>query len=320
MQAVDTTLTAPVATLAKDLTAAMERVIQGKPDAVEMALVVLLAGGHLLIEDVPGVGKTVLARSLAAVVDCSSRRIQFTADLLPSDITGVSMFNQQTRTFEFKPGGVFTNVVIADEINRASPKTQSALLEAMEEQRVTVDGVTHELPRPFMVVATQNPIEMQGTYPLPEAQRDRFSACITMGYPDESAEAEMMDVHVAVDPLANLAPVATGADVLAAKAAVREIFVHAQLKQYVIEILRRTRDDARITLGASPRAGLQWIRLAMARAAVRGRGYVIPEDISSLAVPVLGHRLILANQSTDQGWAGEIVADLVNGVPTPRRG
>ena len=212
---------APVAALASDLRTAVESVIEGKTEAVDMALVVLLAGGHLLIEDAPGLGKTMLARTLAKAVDCSVRRIQFTPDLLPSDITGVSIFSPESRAFEFKPGGVFANSVVGDEINRASPKTQSALLEAMEEQRVSVDGVTHQLPRPFMVVATQNPIEMQGTYPLPEAQRDRFMACIEMGYPARAAELAMLDHHVSADPIDAIGPVSTGEGVLEARSVIK---------------------------------------------------------------------------------------------------
>nr|NLI49562.1 AAA domain-containing protein [Propionibacterium sp.] len=284
-----------------------------------MALTVLFAGGHLLIEDAPGVGKTMLARSLARALDCTVRRVQFTADLLPSDLTGVSIFNPQEHAFEFKPGGVFANIVIADEINRASPKTQSAMLEAMEERRVSVDGVTHELPRPFMVVATQNPFEMQGTFPLPEAQLDRFTACISMGYPARAAELTMLDHHVAADPLAALQPLATGADVLRAMAQVREVYLHPSLKAYLVDLVERTRSDARLVLGASPRAGLQWARAAKARAAMAGRGYVIPEDISALAVPVLTHRLILANQRNDRVSTADVVSDIVAGVPTPRR-
>jgi len=310
---------APVSALATELRAAIETVIEGKTEAVDMALTVLLAGGHLLIEDAPGVGKTMLARSLARALDCTVRRVQFTADLLPSDITGVSIFNPQQHAFEFKPGGVFANVVIADEINRASPKTQSALLEAMEERRVSVDGVTHELPRPFMVVATQNPLEMQGTYPLPEAQLDRFMACISMGYPARAAELAMLDHHVAADPLAELQPLATGAEVLRAMAQVREVYLHPSLKGYLVDLVERTRSDPRIVLGASPRAGLQWARAAKARAAMAGRGYVIPEDISVLAVPVLTHRLILANQRSDRVSTADVLTDIVAGVPTPRR-
>ena len=281
--------------LAQRLRDSVGAVIEGKPDAVEMALVVLLAGGHLLIEDVPGVGKTMLARTLARSIDCSVRRIQFTADLLPSDITGVSVFNPQTRGFEFKPGGVFANIVIGDEINRASPKTQSALLEAMEEARVSVDGTTHELPSPFMVFATQNPIEMQGTYPLPEAQRDRFMASISMGYPTRAAELDMLEHHGASNPLDDLRPVTDAAGILAARRQVGEVFVHSALKDYVVSIVSATRTSDSLRLGASPRASLQLLRASRARAAMQGRGYVIPEDIKGLAPAVLSHRISLGS-------------------------
>ncbi len=315
----DSAGSAGVAALASTLRTAIETVIEGKPEAVDMAIVVMLAGGHLLIEDAPGVGKTMLARTLARAVGCSVRRVQFTADLLPSDITGVSIFNPDTRAFEFKPGGVFANVVIGDEINRASPKTQSALLEAMEERRVSVDGTTHDLPNPFMVVATQNPIEMQGTYPLPEAQLDRFMVCIEMGYPARNAELAMLEHHVSADPIEQVRPVTSGPALLEAMAGVREVFLHAALKKYLVALLEATRSDHRILLGASPRAGLQWARAAKARAALAGRGYVIPEDISALAVPVLIHRLILTNQRSDRGATTDVVTDIVARVPSPRR-
>ncbi len=309
-----------VRTLADRLRAGMESVIEGKPDAVETTLVVLLAGGHLLIEDVPGVGKTMLAKALARSIDCTSRRIQFTADLLPSDITGVSVFNPSSREFEFKPGGVFAHIVIGDEINRASPKTQSALLEAMEEHRVSADGVTHVLPEPFMVFATQNPIEMQGTYPLPEAQRDRFMACVSMGYPTHDAEIAMLDHHGAANPLDALSPSATGADVLAAREVVRQVFVHTALKDYLVKIVAATRATDDLRIGASPRSSLQLLRAARSRAAVHGRGYVIPEDISALAAPVLAHRVQLGHRAhLAQTSAAAVVDGLVRSVPVPRR-
>ncbi len=309
-----------VATLADRLRTAVGGVIEGKPEAIDMALIVLLAGGHILIEDVPGVGKTMLARTLAKSLDCSVRRIQFTADLLPSDITGVSVFNPQTRAFEFKPGGVFANIVIGDEINRASPKTQSALLEAMEERQVSVDGATHALPEPFLVFATQNPIEMQGTYPLPEAQRDRFMAAISMGYPTRASEVDMLDHHAASNPLSDLRPVADAADVLSARRTVGEVYVHPALKDYVVGLVSATRTTDLLRLGASPRASLHLLRAAKARAAIAGRGYVIPEDAGALAASVLAHRVLLSHRAqTTQATATDIVAELVSTVSAPRR-
>ena len=306
--------------LAQRLRDSVGAVIEGKPDAVEMALVVLLAGGHLLIEDVPGVGKTMLARTLAKSIDCSVRRIQFTADLLPSDITGVSVFNPQTRGFEFKPGGVFANIVIGDEINRASPKTQSALLEAMEEARVSVDGTTHELPSPFMVFATQNPIEMQGTYPLPEAQRDRFMAAISMGYPTRAAEIDMLEHHGARNPLDDLRPVTDAAGIVSARRLVGQVFVHPALKDYVVAIVSATRTSESLRLGASPRASLQLLRASRARAAMQGRGYVIPEDVDALTGAVLSHRVLLSHRAhTAHASTDDVLAAIVAATPTPRR-
>lgn len=285
-----------------------------------MALVVLLGGGHLLVEDVPGVGKTMLSRTLARAIDVSTKRIQFTADLLPIDITGVSVFNPQTRVFEFNPGGVFANIVVGDEINRASPKAQSALLEAMEEQRVTVNGVTHTLPQPFMVVATQNPIEMQGTYPLPEAQRDRFMASISMGYPARASEIDMLDHHGSSDPLGAVTPVADASGILAARRAVTSVFIHDALKDYIVSLVDATRNHRLLRLGASPRASLHLLRAARARAAMSGRDYLIPEDAKSLAVSVLAHRVLLSHQAhAAQQTAAEIVADIVSGIPVPRK-
>jgi MoxR-like ATPase len=296
----------------------IERVIEGKPAIVRLALAVLLAEGHLLIEDVPGVGKTKLAKALARSIDCSVRRIQFTPDLLPSDVTGVSVYNQETRDFEFKPGAVFANLVVGDEINRASPKTQSALLECMEERQVTVDGTTFRLQRPFMVIATQNPIEMEGTYPLPEAQRDRFTARIAMGYPSADAELTMLDLHGAGDPLDELSPVSDADTIRRLIATVRRVHVSEALKQYAVDIVATTRQSPDLRLGASPRAGLQLLRTARAVAALEGRDYVTPDDLQALVVPVLAHRVIptpeaqLARRTTDA-----IVADLVRRIPVP---
>jgi MoxR-like ATPase len=279
-------------TVARAILANIETVIDGKPEAAEAALVVFLAEGHLLIEDVPGVGKTVLAKALGRSVSCSVRRIQFTPDLLPSDITGVSVYNQVEREFEFKPGAVFANIVIGDEINRASPKTQSALLEAMEERQVTVDGTTYVLASPFTVVATQNPYEMEGTYALPEAQRDRFMARISMGYPDATAELAMVRGRDAENPFDGLEPVASIEDVQAMIATARAVHVSPPVEQYAVDIAQATRLDPDLRLGASPRATLQLLRAAKARAAVQGREYVLPDDVDALVPVVLPHRLL----------------------------
>ncbi|AOY72215.1 ATPase AAA [Arthrobacter sp. ZXY-2] len=280
---------------------AISKVIDGKADAAKLALTVLLAQGHLLLEDVPGVGKTLLAKTLARTVDCTVSRIQFTPDLLPSDVTGVSIYNQSSRQFEFRPGAVFANIVIGDEINRASAKTQSALLECMEEHQVTVDGHSYPLALPFMVVATQNPIEMEGTYPLPEAQRDRFMARISMGYPDRDAEIEMLETHQAVSPLAKVTPVVTANDVAAMIATVQQVYVSPAIKEYTVAIGRATRESARLRLGASPRSLLQLLRAAKATAALDGRDFVLPDDVVDVAESVLAHRIILDRKAASAG-------------------
>ncbi len=307
-----------LASTAHRIREAIESVIEGKSDVVRLTLTVLLAEGHLLIEDVPGVGKTMLAKALARSIDCPVRRVQFTPDLLPSDITGVSAYNQQTREFEFKPGPVFANIVVGDEINRASPKTQSALLECMEEHQVTVDGRTYHLDAPFMVIATQNPIEMEGTYPLPEAQRDRFTARIAMGYPEASAELEMLDVHGAASPLDKLQPVATTAEVRELIEAVRAVYVAQPVKRYAIDLVTSTRHSPDLRLGASPRSTLHLVRAARAHAALSGRDYVIPDDLQDLAIPVLAHRLLPSVEAQGQRRMPEqVMADLVRMVPVP---
>ncbi|MCZ4067017.1 AAA family ATPase [Microbacterium sp. H37-C3] len=305
------------------ISASIARVIDGKPEAVRSALVCLLAEGHLLIEDVPGVGKTMLARALAATVDATVRRIQFTPDLLPGDVTGVSVFNQADREFEFKQGAIFAHIVIADEINRSSPKTQSALLEAMEERQVTVDGRTHALPAPFLVVATQNPLEMEGTYALPEAQRDRFMMRISMGYPDAASEARMLRQRDTVNPLSSLAPVITAREVQDLIAWARSLHVSPAVEEYAVAIARATRDHRDLRLGASPRATLQLVRAAKVWAALDGRPFVIPDDIVALLQPVFAHRLIPARTtSASRGKSGaEVVeaalADIAATVPVP---
>jgi MoxR-like ATPase len=310
-----------VTQVAGRLAKAMNSVIEGKPDVVRTAITVLLAEGHLLLEDVPGTGKTMLAKTLARSIDCSVRRVQFTPDLLPSDITGVSVFNQDVRDFEFRPGAIFANVVVGDEINRATPKTQSALLECMEEGQVTVDGQTYTLPRPIIVMATQNPIEMEGTYPLPEAQRDRFMARISLGYPSARAELAMLDTHGQSSPLEHLTPV-TDADTISAMVqAVRGVYTSAAIKQYVVDLSAATRQSPALRLGASPRATLQLLRASRAHAALDGRDHVLPDDVQSIAVPVLAHRIIptgetqLARKST-----ADVLHDLMRRVPVPAAG
>jgi MoxR-like ATPase len=300
---------------------AVGSVIEGKPDAVRLTIAVLLAEGHLLIEDVPGVGKTMLAKALARSIDCSVRRIQFTPDLLPSDITGVSAYNQERREFEFKPGPVFANVVVGDEINRASPKTQSALLECMEERQVTVDGTTYPLESPFMVIATQNPVEMEGTYPLPEAQRDRFTARISIGYPAPDAELEMLDAHAASSPLDELEPVAGAHDVRELIDAVRSVHVSEPVRHYIVNLVAATRTSSDLRLGASPRATLHLVRACRAIASLDGRDYVVPDDVQALAVPVLAHRLLpAADAMVERRMPEQVVSALVRRLPLPRRG
>ncbi|UGQ10052.1 MoxR family ATPase [Yinghuangia sp. ASG 101] len=307
-----------LAAIAARIRGAMESVIEGKPEVVRLALTVLLAEGHLLVEDVPGVGKTMLAKSLARSVDCSVRRVQFTPDLLPSDITGVSVYDQERREFEFKPGAIFANIVVGDEINRASPKTQSALLESMAERQVTVDGTTYELQTPFMVIATQNPVEMEGTYPLPEAQRDRFMVRVSMGYPSTEAELEMLGVHGAGSPLDDLDPVADARDIVKLIEAVREVHVSPGVARYAVDLVNATRRSPDLRLGASPRATLQLVRAAKAAAALDNRTYVLPDDMQALAVPVLAHRLLpTAEAQMSRRSVEQVVLEILRTVPVP---
>ena len=298
----------------------VERMIQGKSEAIRLAVSCLVAEGHLLIEDVPGVGKTSLAKALAVSLGCSWQRIQFTPDLLPSDVTGVNVYSRANGSFEFRPGGVFANIVLGDEINRASPKTQSALLEAMQERQVTVDATTYALPIPFMVIATQNPIEHEGTYPLPESQLDRFLMRIPMGYPDRAAEIEMLERHGGTDALTieELEPVTTTARVEAMAAAARAVHVAPGLKGYLVDLAEATRRHPSLALGISPRATLALQGAARARAASVGREYVVPDDVKVLAGPVLEHRLVLTPEATIAGVAGsDVLAQVLDTVPVP---
>jgi len=304
--------------LAEKIIANVERVIVGKTEAIEETVIGLLCRGHLLIEDVPGTGKTVLAKSLARSIGCSFNRIQFTPDMLPSDVTGVSIFNQKTREFEYRPGPVMAQIVLTDEINRATPKTQSALLEAMEEQQVTVDGVTHPTPEPFMVLATQNPIEYEGTFPLPEAQMDRFLARISIGYPSPVKEVELINLQQIVHPLESLERVATEKDLIEAQEAVRHMKVSDELKRYIVDLVNATRGHGEIYLGASPRGSLALFRMSQAKAALAGRSYVVPDDIKAMAVSAIAHRLIVGSAARIREVdAREVVREILGTVPVP---
>jgi MoxR-like ATPase len=294
------------------------RVVHAPEQTLRLCVLCLVAEGHLILEDFPGVGKTMLAKALARSLDVSFSRLQFTPDLLPSDVTGVNVFNQRSNEFEFKPGPVFANLLLVDEINRASPKTQAALLECMQEQQVTIDGVSYELARPFMVMATQNPIEYEGTYPLPEAQLDRFTLRLAIGYPPLPEEARMLTEQTGDPPLDTLEPVASTTDALALAEAAKDVYVEESVNRYVVALLRTTRADARLYLGASPRAGIALLRVAKARALADGREYVSPDDVKAVAVPVLAHRVIVAPEARSGGLTGEtIVADALDKTPVP---
>jgi MoxR-like ATPase len=296
----------------------LARVVHAPYETLRLCVLCLVSEGHLIIEDFPGVGKTMLAKALARSLDVQFSRLQFTPDLLPSDVTGVNVFNQATNEFEFRPGPVFANVLLVDEINRASPKTQAALLECMQENQITVDGVSYELARPFMVLATQNPIEYEGTYPLPEAQLDRFTLRTAIGYPPLPDEARMLTEQTSAPPLDTLEPVASLDDLVQAIEEAKEIFVEESLNRYVVALLRHTRTDERLYLGASPRAGIALLRVAKSRALADGRGYVVPDDVKAIAEPVLAHRLILAPEARAAGLTGfDLVREAVERTPVP---
>jgi MoxR-like ATPase len=313
--------TAEAATFASaftEIVGNVERVIQGKTEVIQLALLCLLAEGHLLVEDVPGVGKTSLAKALATSLDCTFGRMQFTPDLLPSDVVGVSVYNRSTSDFDFRPGPIFSNIVLGDEINRASPKTQSALLEAMAENQVTVDGTTYPLDSPFMVIATQNPIEHEGTYPLPESQLDRFFMRISVGYPAREAELEMLDAHGDHDAFEDIDAVVKAADVQSMIAIARNVHLAPSLKNYLIELADATRRHPRLALGMSPRASLNLQRAARSRAVAAGRNYVVPDDIKALAEPVLAHRLAVTPEAQLAGMrSADVLDEVLRTVPVP---
>ena len=307
-----------VQTIADRIVDNIEKVIVGKHSSVQLTVLGLLCQGHMLIEDVPGTGKTVLAKSIAKSVGCKFQRIQFTPDMLPTDVTGVSVFNQKTREFEFRPGPIHAQIVLADEINRATPKTQSALLEAMEERQVTVDGVTHPLTPPFMVLATQNPIEYEGTFPLPEAQLDRFLLRIQLGYPTKDEEVEILDRQQYIHPIEELEQAVSVDELLAAQTAIKDVYLDSLVKEYVVEIVRNTRTHPDVYLGASYRGALAIYRLGQARAAMFGRDYVLPDDVKALAEPALSHRIIVGPAARIKDVEpASILQDILDNLPVP---
>lgn len=296
----------------------VERVIAGKREAIEQSIIALLCGGHLLLEDVPGVGKTMMVRALAKTINCTFRRIQFTADLLPSDVTGVSIYNQKTGDFEFREGPLMANIVLADELNRTSPRTQAAMLEAMEEKHITVDGVTRILPEPFIILATQNPFNYEGTFPLPEAQLDRFLLRVRMGYPDPASEAEMLSRNQKIDPIETLQPILSKEYIVHLQQQVRAVYVEDSLKQYMVSLVNATRHHNDIFLGASPRASIALMRASQATAFIRGRSFVIPDDIKHIILSVIAHRLILKPEARMAGKSGEsILHNISNALSVP---
>ncbi|MCL4395920.1 MAG: MoxR family ATPase [Chloroflexi bacterium] len=304
--------------LARRVSENVERVILGKPGEIELVLIALLCQGHVLIEDVPGVGKTMLARAVAKSLGCSFKRLQFTPDMLPSDVTGVSVFNQKTREFEFRPGPILAQIVLTDEINRATPKTQSALLESMEERQVTVDGVTYAMPKPFLVMATQNPIEYEGTFPLPEAQLDRFMLRLHLGYPSGKDEMAMLDSQQYTHPIEELQEVVTAQELLQAQQAVKDVYVDNLVKEYILALIEATRKHPDVYLGASPRGSLALFKTAQARAAIEGRDYAIPDDIKALAESTLAHRLIVSPAARLKNVDPRVIIDeLIHSVAVP---